>query len=236
MSASRRPAHSGPARIKGGGGKKRISKRGVNPPFNSLRSFESHARYESIIHADELQPFLAGTRPRVRRPTGMDAAADLQELTAAPQAIAKVRYSHVDMIDFIIANPGVTQRAIAARYGYTESWLSLVMSSDAWQSAMAARRAEMVDPTLAATIDERFRGLTLRSLDRLMQKLDAPQVSDNVVLKAVELGAKAMGVGGNAPPPAAAADHLAQLANRLIDLQSKIRQGITVEGEVVPDA
>lgn len=152
-----------------------------------------------------------------------------------PPAIDKIRYTHADMIDFIIANPGISQNALAARYGYTVGWVSQVMSSDAWQSAMAARRAEVVDPTLVATIDERFRALTNRSLDRLMQKLEAPQVSDQVVLRAVELGAKAMGVGGHAPAAPPPADHLAQLANRLLDLQSRVRgnvqQGVTLDGQ-----
>lgn len=147
----------------------------------------------------------------------------------------KVRYSHLDMIDFIIANPGCTQNALAARYGYTPGWISNVMASDAWQVAMSSRRAEIVDPSLVATVDERFRALTDRSLTRLMEKLDAPGVSDNVVLKAVELGAKALGVGGNSAPPPPAADHLAQLANRLLDLQSQVRtkfnEGVTINGE-----
>ena len=149
------------------------------------------------------------------------------------QVVAKMRYSHTDMIDFILANPGVSQNDLAKRYGYSVGWVSQVMSSDAWQSAMAARRDEVVDPVLVATVDERFRALTNRSLDRLMEKLDAPQVSDQVVLRAVELGAKAMGVGGNAPPPAPPQDHLAALAQRLIALQSNIRQGVTYEGETV---
>jgi hypothetical protein len=127
------------------------------------------------------------------------------------------------MIDFIIANPGITQNHLAARYGYSVGWVSNVMASDAWQSAMAARRSEICDPVLVATVEERFRGVTLLSLERLKQKLEAPTVSDNVVLRAVELGAKAMGVGGNAPPPAQTGDHLAQLASRLIELQSRVR-------------
>lgn len=146
--------------------------------------------------------------------------------------LEKVRYSHVDMIDFIIANPGVTQNDLAARYGYSVGWISNVMASDAWQVAMAARRSEMVDPVLAATIQERFSMMAARSLDRLMEKLNAPQVSDNVVLKAVELGAKAMGIGGNAPPAPPPTDHLAALANRLIDLQANVRKGITLDGQV----
>lgn len=149
---------------------------------------------------------------------------ELEQTARAPTmgVVAKVNYSHTDMIDFIIANPGTTQNALAARYGYSVGWVSNVMASDAWQSAMAARRSEICDPVLVATIEERFKGITLLSLERLRQKLEAPQVSDNVVLKAVELGAKAVGVGGNAPPPPSG-DHLAQLANRLIELQSKVR-------------
>lgn len=150
------------------------------------------------------------------------------------QSIAKLRYTHTDMIDCIIGNPGIHQNALAARYGFSASWVCQVMSSDAFQSALAARRAEIVDPALTATVDEKFRALTNRSLERLMEKLDAPQVSDQVVLRAVELGAKAMGVGGHAPAAAPPADHLAQLANRLLDLQSKVRneaQGVVIHGQ-----
>lgn len=153
-----------------------------------------------------------------------------------PPAIAKVRYTHADMIDFLITNPGISQNALAARYGYTAGWVSRVMSSDAFQSALAARRHELVDPTVAASIDERFRAMTVRSLERLMEKLDAPQVSDQVVLRSVELGAKAMGVGGNAPPPPPAADHLAQLASRLLALQSGVRQQVQeriIDGQAI---
>lgn len=148
--------------------------------------------------------------------------------------VAQIRYSHQDMIDYIIANPKVTQNQLAARYGYSVGWVSNVMASDAWQSAMAARRAEIVDPALVATVEERFKGITLLSLARLQQKLEAPQVSDNVVLKAVELGAKAIGVGGNAPAAPPPGDHLAALANRLIDLQSRVRsQVVDVSASVV---
>ena len=143
----------------------------------------------------------------------------------------KMRYSHRDMIDFLIANPGISQNAIAARYGYSASWVSVVMSSDAFQSALAARREEIVDPALLTSTAERFKALTEKSLEILMLKLSKPQVSDAVALRAVELGAKAMGLGGNAPPPRAEVpvDHLERLAQRLVALQSSARPGITYE-------
>lgn len=165
-----------------------------------------------------------------------------QALGHAPTmgVLAKVRYSHVDMIDFIIQNPGCGLREIALRYGYSIGWISNVMASDAWKSAMAARRTELVDPLMVASITERFEGMTALSLQRLQEKLEAPQVSDQVVLRAVELGARALGIGGNAPPPPAPAsgDHLAMLANRLIELQSRIRTGVAYEinPQVIEDA
>ena len=165
-----------------------------------------------------------------------NAAAMLEELSGKPErpaptmgAVVKVSYTHLDMIDYLLANPGHGLKELSARYGYTMSWLCNIQASDAWKCAYAKRREELIDPVLLATLNERFEGMTLLSLERLTEKLSQPQVSDNVVLKAVELGAKALGVGGNAAPPAPPTDHLAQLANRLIDLQSKIRER-TIDG------
>lgn len=165
----------------------------------------------------------------------MDPAEELANYAPAG-AIKKVRYTHADMIDCIIAEPWISQGALAARYGYTQSWISSIMASDAWQSALAARKEEVVDPALKLTIEERMRGLVSRSIDVVMKKLDAPVVSDNVALKALELGAKGLGLGNPTPPPPPAADHLAQLANRLIDLQEGIKKGRTYEGETIPNA
>ncbi|MDZ4345075.1 MAG: hypothetical protein U1E51_21850 [Candidatus Binatia bacterium] len=164
-------------------------------------------------------------------------AADLDLMLAASHAptmgnVAKVNYSHLDMIDYLLAHPGASLKDLAARYGYSIGWICNVQASDAWKSAYAARRAELVDPVLAATIAERFEGVTALSLQRLQEKLEAPQVSDQVVLRAVELGARAIGIGGNAPPPAPSQDHLARLAERLIELQSNVRQkGVLINGE-----
>ena len=170
-----------------------------------------------------------------------DAAVMLEEIETLPDRaaptmgnLAKVAYTHLDMIDYLICHPGCTLKELSLRYGYTVGWLCNIQASDAWKLAFAKRRAEVSDPIVEQNVRERIEGVTLLSLERLREKLEAPQVSDNVVLRAFELGAKGMGIGGNATPPAAtpAADHLAQLANRLIDLQSKVRTRV-VEGEVV---
>ena len=168
---------------------------------------------------------------------GDQLVAELTGLPARTQAatmgrLQKVRYTHVAMIDLIIEHPEWSQNQLAEHFGYTPGWISNVLASDAFQERMAARREEIVDPELKATVEERFRALTIRSLAILMKKLDQSQVSDTVALRAAELGAKALGIGGNAPPPAPQGDRLARLAERLLLLQGNIRERL-IQGEVI---
>ncbi len=142
--------------------------------------------------------------------------------------IAKVNYTHDAMIDMLISNPRITQGELAAHFGYRQAWVSMVMSSDAFRERLAQRREELVDPSLRLGLEERFRAMTTRSLEVLQEKLEVPahQVPDNLVLKAIELGAKGLGLGGNAPPQApreSEGDRLDRLAGRLLALQSTIR-------------
>ena len=150
--------------------------------------------------------------------------------------LQKVRYTHLDMIDYMLCNPHSSLAELGTRYGYTVGWICNVQASDAWKAAFAKRRAEVTDDVVEGTVKERMEGITLLSLERLKEKLEQPVVADNVVLKAVELGAKGMGLGGNAvaAPATPAGDHLAQLANRLIDLQEGVRAQVRpVEGTTI---
>lgn len=170
----------------------------------------------------------------------MDANSVLDEITARPGevaaalanlekvgGIAKIRYTHDAMIDLIIADPSVSQNALAAHFGYTPGWVSQIINSDMFQAKLALRRDELVNPALRLTIEERFRAMTVRSLEVLQEKLskDPAGIPDNLALRAAELGAKALGVGGNAPPAPPPGDHLGALADRLIALQSRARTG-----------
>lgn len=138
------------------------------------------------------------------------------------RAVAKLSYTHDAMIDLIIQNPAIAQGELADIFGYTQAWVSIVKNSDAFQSRLAQRRDELVDPTIRATLQERFTAVTARSLEVLQAKLsvDPSKVPDNLVLKAVELGAKALGLG-SAPPPPPPTDQLSVLAERLLALQGR---------------
>lgn len=151
----------------------------------------------------------------------------------------KMRYSHQAMADMILENPAISQNEIAAAFGRTAGWISTIVTSDAFQCMLAARKAELIDPELVLSHRERFSALTTRSLQVLQEKLAKPvdQIPDNLVLRAVELGAKALSIGGNAPPaaPPVATDYLPAIADRLSRLIGQrpaqpVSDAIVIEG------
>lgn len=137
----------------------------------------------------------------------------------------KIRYTHEGMADLILENPWISQNQLAAHFGYSPAWISTIITSDAFQALLAARRQELVDPELRLTLEERFRALTTQSLKVLQEKLARPadQVSDQLVLRAAELGAKSLGIGAHAPPPPPPnpAEYLPAVAERLLRLQGR---------------
>jgi hypothetical protein len=168
----------------------------------------------------------------------IDSNAALDELNKAlePARRPKINYTHADLVDFIIANPGISQNALAARYGYSPGWMSQMLASDALQELLAARRKEIVNPELLASLEERFRGLTIQSLEVLKKKLEQPAVEASVALRCAELGAKSLGVGLNrlVPPTSPSGDPLEHLANRLISLTNQ-QGAINGESTRVPE-
>lgn len=160
-----------------------------------------------------------------------------------------MKYTHDAMIDLIIANPAVSQNALAAHFGYTASWVSQIITSDAFQARLAERRDQLVDPTIRASIEEQFKAMVNRSLAVIREKLDKPahQIPDNLALRALELSSRAAGYGAkqDTPPPPQGDMHvhLTLLGGRLVNLLqqkksealSPLQQGICYdEAEVVP--
>jgi hypothetical protein len=118
-----------------------------------------------------------------------------QEVSNAPV----LRYTPETMIDLMVQHPDWSHSLLAASFGRQPSWTSAVLASDAFQQALDSRRHEVADPLLSATLDERFRGLAIRAATVLQEKLNSSAVSDLVVLKAAELGIKALGMGQKQP-------------------------------------
>lgn len=117
--------------------------------------------------------------------------------TSAATAIARVSYTHDAMIDLLIANPSITNNALAEAFGYTPAWVSRIKNSDAFQNRLAARKADLVDPELTLTIEEKLAHVAHRGLDILAEKLEGPAsiIPMDTAMRAVEISSRALGYG-----------------------------------------
>lgn len=113
--------------------------------------------------------------------------------------IRKVRYSHDAMIDLLIAEPTVQQNTLAQIFERTPGWISQVINSDAFQARLAERKEELIDPIIRATINDRLKAVAAKSLEHLVDRLNAPgaglTLKDDFLFKAAELSTKALGYG-----------------------------------------
>jgi hypothetical protein len=131
------------------------------------------------------------------------------------------------LVDILLMSPpGETQRALARRVGYSESWLSRIIASDAFQARLAERIEKDIEPERReafklrfASIEEQARGLLLDSLQKLTARLEDPAgVPDQLVVKTVEVTSKLLGYGARTEQPATRVEmyvHLEQLANNV---------------------
>ena len=111
--------------------------------------------------------------------------------------LQRVSYTHDAMVDAIIANPAISNEELARIFGYSASWMSQIKNSDAFLERLAARRKEISDPILVATVEDKLRAITDRGLDIIAEKLSGPAVAVPIdsAFKAVELGTRALGYG-----------------------------------------
>lgn len=139
------------------------------------------------------------------------------------RGVQRVSYTHNAIIDALIADPCISQKELAARFGYTAGWVSQILASDVFRARLAERTGQLVDPTIRASVERRFKALVLRSLDILREKLDWPaaQVPDQFVLRSLELSSRVLGRGAGlaqAEVPGNVDNHLDVLSDNLVQL------------------
>ena len=180
-----------------------------------------------------------------RAETNLDRFLDLpvEELGSQPALPAsqgarppRISYSHQGMAEYILANPWASQDQIAAHFGYSASWISTIICSDASQALLAKRRDELIDPVLRMSIKEQLDGILARSLEILRQKLDKPAaaIPDNLALQAAKVAAQAAGYGARTEqrsslPPPDVNVHLTVLSENMVGLLRRQKRSITVD-------
>lgn len=133
---------------------------------------------------------------------------------SAANAIDRVKYSHDAMIDYIICHPIASQNEVAKHFGYTPAWVSRIFCSDAFQARLALRKTDMVDPIVGQSINERFNGLVMQSMDILEEKLEKTRNPD-LALKVFELSTKAAGYGARQDKVAVQNNFVVHLPNKI---------------------
>ncbi len=124
----------------------------------------------------------------------------LEGTASAALAVARVNYTHDAMIDLIIANPAISQGDLAKHFGYTQAWVSRVRNSDAFLARLAERKADIVDPSLVLSVEEKLRTIVDKSAEIIMEKLEQTRSAD-LALKALDLGGKLAGYGARNTGP-----------------------------------
>lgn len=135
----------------------------------------------------------------------LDAKPDVNrfwEFGGRPQGSGEFRRSitHNMLIDFLLANPRATRQEIAANFNYKSvANISIIINSDAFQAAFAKRRSEMVDPVVAASVEERIRGLASDSAEKLAEKLASGTLTTRETIDVFREATRAGNYGSKAP-------------------------------------
>jgi hypothetical protein len=85
--------------------------------------------------------------------------------------------THELMVDWEIENPGGTLREMGAYFGYSISWLSTMMNSDAYKAYRAGRLKD-VHTYVAQDVPVKMRALAELSIERMTEMLEKSADAD----------------------------------------------------------
>lgn len=112
---------------------------------------------------------------------------------AGAQTIEKVQHIHECIINDMIAEPTVTQKELAERFGYSAGWIGRMIGSDAFQARLAERREQLLDPQIKAQLNEKMKSVVLQSLNTIQHKLNSPESSADLALASLGIAHAALG-------------------------------------------
>lgn len=109
---------------------------------------------------------------------------------------------HEVIIDLWVANPLMKQGEIAKALGKTESWLSIVVNNDAFRMKYKERKAELVDPEIMASVDEKLKTVVAKASDALLKRLTESPAAFSVrdLNQTINATARAAGMGVASAP------------------------------------
>lgn len=122
--------------------------------------------------------------------------------------IQQLSPTHVQIMDWILANPHRSLGECALTFGYSQAWLSQIIHSDCFQAMLAEKQVELFGE-VRLTVKDRIIGLAHESLRRLTEKVAVESDTDKVI-NAADLSLRALGFGAKASPAAVGTGGLQQ--------------------------
>ena len=110
----------------------------------------------------------------------------------ASNTLKKLTYTHEAMVDLILQEPTVSYKELAEIFGFSEGWIARVVSSDAFAARLAERKAALIDPIIAKSLNERLRGVTVKAIDLIAEKLSSEEAGAAYALDALGIATSAM--------------------------------------------
>lgn len=113
---------------------------------------------------------------------------------AQQRGLKRLTYTHEAMVELILAEPAVKTAELAEIFGYSEGWILQVVKSDSFQSRLAQRKAQLTDPVIAQSVEDRLRGVALNALGLVEEKLDKADTSGDYALEALGIASHGLGL------------------------------------------
>lgn len=122
----------------------------------------------------------------------------------AGMEIAKLSYRHRAIMDMMLANPTMTQGEIAARLGYTQTWVSLISGSDLFKLEFERRRRNL-EGEQSRVITAKLIGIAQKGLSAIDRGLEPDPMTGaspapRVALDSTSLALRALGFLDSAKP------------------------------------
>lgn len=120
---------------------------------------------------------------------------------AKKPTLKKVHVKHDAIMDFMLANPVLRMREVAAHFGVSQSWLSIIVHSDAFQEQLRAKQEKLFGATVLP-LREQVLGLAALAVDKLSEAVESadPQGDREYVADVTEMALKAAGMGPSKLP------------------------------------
>lgn len=159
----------------------------------------------------------------------------------AEERLKKLNWWHESIIDWMLNNPDGKLADCAAYHNCSQSWLSVVINSEAFKAAYDLRREDH-SALVSASIVQKCQAIAHLSLDAIAEKLENEKedISPKFLLETSELALKALGYG---PQKVAAPGSVniqnntfvtadAKLINEARERAALTRQGVLLEQRV----